>query len=433
MSLFKSFVAGENQVWLKDAVQKNFYLYFEIEGQKFEPTGDRIPLNISLVVDRSGSMNGDKLNYVKKAVDFVIDNLSIVQYDDKIEVVSKSAKVEHKKELHRKVKQIEARGMTNLSGGMLEGYTQVDSTQKDKYVNRVLLLSDGLANQGITAPEKLKQIAQKKFREQGIGLSTFGVGSDFNELLMTHLSEFGGGNYYFIDSPEKIPQIFAEELAGLLSVISQNTKLKISFPSKYFKCAHVYGYPFEVDQNSISINFNDVISEEKKAVLVKFEVMEPIEQAVDFQVELTYEDVVESLEKVTEKYPVSLGIAESEKEFKAHINEKVLEQVVYFTANQMYEDAINKGDDRNFEEAKKLIQQAKAYMEAHFKSYPQTEELKKLYGILMEYEKSLERMKDMSNYDYVMTQKSSRSAHYISRKKKRLAELRARSKEDENL
>ena len=111
-------------------------------------------------------------------------------------------------------------------------------TKQEKYVNRALLLSDGLANQGITDEEKLQQIVQKKFREQGIGLSTFGVGSDFNELLMTNLSEYGGANYYFIDSPEKIPEIFAKELEGLLSVVAQSTKLSVKFQSNNLKCSH---------------------------------------------------------------------------------------------------------------------------------------------------------------------------------------------------
>lgn len=424
MSIFKSFVAAENKVWLKGSTQKNFYLYFEIEAKKFEPSGDRIPLNISLVVDRSGSMSGDKLAYVKKAVNFVIDNLasddylSIVQYDDRIDVVSKSAKVTNKKDLHSQVNKIEARGMTNLSGGMLEGYNQVASTQQEKYVNRVLLLSDGLANQGITEPEKLKQIAQNKFREQAIGLSTFGVGSDFNELLMTHLSEFGGGNYYFIESPEKIPEIFAQELAGLLSVVSQNTKLTINFPSDYFKCTNVFGYPFDAKAGSVSINFNDVISEEKKAVLIKLEVTNPIDKELEFSADLTYEDVVDRMERITESHKLTLGITENNAEFKDSVNSKVLDQVIYFVANQIYEDAITASDKRDFDRAKQLIKQAKEYMEAHFKSYPQTEELKKLYQHIIDYENRLEDMEDMSNYDYMMTQKMSRSTQYMSKRKK---------------
>lgn len=424
MSLFKTIIQAENEVWLKDSVQKNFYLYFEIEAKKVQPSAERIPLNVSLVVDRSGSMSGDKLSYVKKAVDFVIDNLasedilSIVQYDDEIDVVVPSKEVTGKKELHKKVSQIEARGMTNLSGGMLEGYTQVDSTKKDKYVNRVLLLSDGLANRGVTDHAKLQQIAQNKFREQGIGLSTFGVGADFNEVLMTHLSEYGGANYYFIDTPEKIPQIFAEELEGLLSVVAQNTKLTIEYKGEYFNCSQVFGYPFEIDKNKVAINFNDVVSEEKKAVLIKFDVVKQIDKEIDFNLNLSFEDVVEKMDKVSLDSIISLGLTSDKSEFERKVQPKVIEQIVYFTANKLYEDAITLGDKRDLKGAAQLIKQAKEYIEAHFKSYSQTEELKKLYDYILDYENRLKQMETMSSHDYIMSQKQSRSYQYMSKRKK---------------
>jgi Ca-activated chloride channel family protein len=102
-----------------------------------------------------------------------------------------------------------------------------------------LLLSDGLANVGITEPAQLKEIARRQFQENRIGLSSFGVVADFNEELMMQLSEYGGANYYFIETPDQIPQIFAKELQGLLSVVAQNTNLEIEFPSEFLKVEKV--------------------------------------------------------------------------------------------------------------------------------------------------------------------------------------------------
>ncbi|OJJ23612.1 VWA domain-containing protein [marine bacterium AO1-C] len=414
----------ENTYWFTNHVKKELFAYVSLKGGKAPEKQERVPLNISLVVDRSGSMSGDKLNYVKKAVDFVIDNLkaedvlSIVQYDTEVGVVAKAAKITDKRALHQKVKKIEARSMTNLSGGMLEGYSQTKSTQKEGYVNRVLLLSDGLANVGITEPQQLQSIAQKKFREERIALSTFGVGADFNEVLMTNLSEYGGANYYFIDMPDKIPQIFAQELEGLLSVVAQNTSLQLSFPSAYLKCTKVYGYPASIEGDSVNINFNDVFAEEEKAVLVKFELTRPMDEPLTMNATLQYDDVVEKFDRITDRIDLQITPTTDENLYKSGMNVTVQEQMVLFTANDLFEQAMRAADQRDFDKAKQIIEQAKAAMDAYFKLMPPNEELKKQYEDIVNYGKQLENMKEMSQMDYLMAQKVGRSASYKARKKK---------------
>ena len=161
-------------------------------------------------------MQGAKIGYAKKAAAFVIDQLnnddivSVVNYDDRVEITSPSQPVKNKDILKKKIDELSDRGATNLTGGMLEGYAQAESTKKDGYVNRVLLLTDGLANAGITDPAQIKKLVEKKYTEMGIALSTFGLGADYNEDLLTQLAETGRANYYFIDSPDKIPGIFAK-------------------------------------------------------------------------------------------------------------------------------------------------------------------------------------------------------------------------------
>ncbi len=222
-------VSSDNLYFTPD--RKELYLYINIKAEKAREKKERTPLNLSLVLDRSGSMQGDKIKYACEACKFVADNLepndilSLVIYDDQVNVLSASAPVKDKLKLKQLINSITDRGSTNLSGGMLEGYNQVHTTHDKKRVNRVLLLSDGLANQGITDPKILQQMAREKNQTEGMTLSTFGVGEDFNELLMTGLAEYGSGNYYFIDSPDKIPTIFAKELQGLLSVVAQNTNI----------------------------------------------------------------------------------------------------------------------------------------------------------------------------------------------------------------
>lgn len=415
----------ENNYWLSNTPKQEFFLYISLKAGKAPDKNERIPLNISLVIDRSGSMSGEKLEHVKEAVSFVVNNLdkedymSVVQYDNEIEVVSQSAKVENKKLLQQKIDKIQARGTTNLSGGMMEGYTQVRSSQKNGYVNRILLLSDGLANEGVTATDKLQQIAQKTFREQGIATSAFGVGADFNEILMTNLAEYGGANYYFIETPDQIPNIFAEELSGLLSVVAQNTVLQISFPKEYLKYEKVYGYPASLQHDRVQINFNDVFSEEEKAVLIKFEVTQKFEHNLDFDINLQYDDVAIKLKHIEENQKLSLIHTTDTKLYQENIDKESITQTAFFVSNEMLEKAIRVADDRKLEEAKQIIAKAKIYLETQFKHIVPTEELKKQYQDILDYEKRLDEMKHMDRYDYMVFQKSARSFNYQSKKKKR--------------
>lgn len=424
MSLLQLNTKLDNPYFLQGSNKNEVYLYAELKAAKVESKAERIPLNISLVIDRSGSMEGDKLNYVKKAVEFVIQNLnagdylSIIQYDDNVEVVSHSAFVTNKEELQRKVKAIVSGGMTNLSGGMLEGYNQVKTTRKDGFVNRVLLLSDGLANVGITEPTQLKEIARRQFAENKVGLSTFGVGADFNEELMMHLSEHGGANYYFIETPDQIPQIFAKELQGLLSVIAQNTTLEIELPSAFVQVEKVYGYLFQQNGNKLTINFNDVFSEEEKAIVIKFKVTSPISISTDFKVSLRYDDVVETLGKVTQSETLHLLPTNDKALYEAAMDKETIENAVFFTSNDMFQEVMLLADSHKLDEAKSKLETAIGYLKAYVEMFPASERLRNQLNQMSDYLLRIPNMAQMERSDFSMAQKMSKSVNYMMSKRK---------------
>ncbi len=436
---------ANNTHWFTETPPKEFFIYLSAKGMKAPKTTQRPPLNIALVIDRSGSMEGDKLNYTKKAVDFVINNventdyIAIVQYDDQVNVLSSSALVQDKKALHQKVAQITSGGSTNLSGGMLEGYSQVKNTktggsgltqqllnllqpannkEKEGLINRVLLLSDGLANTGITDLAQLQQIAQKKFREDSIGLSTFGVGTDFNEELMTNLAEYGGANYYFIGKPDEIPQIFAKELAGLLAVVAQNTHITIEFPAEYLKFNTVYGYPSQNSNGKVQINLNDIFSEEEKAVLVGFEVVKLPTTPFEITVHWSFDDVVVQMDKVKQSQTLRFSPSNNKEEVQQNIRKEVVEQVLLFTANQRFEEVLKDMDNRANDLAKEKLTTLIAYLEANFAIIPPNEELQKQYENIKRYLANMSVMAEMSAADYMYEQKFSKMANYSIRKKK---------------
>jgi Ca-activated chloride channel family protein len=191
--------------------------------------GPRRPMNISVVLDRSGSMADErKIDYAKSALNKLIDQLdgedifSLVVYDDVIDVLHTARRVgANKSLLKRLVREIHPRNSTNLGGGMVEGLRQAERNLGREYINRVILLSDGLANQGITRPVELNAIA-KKYRNKSISLTTMGVGLDYNENLMVGLAESGGGNYYFIERPSQLASIMNKELNDVSTVVAQN-------------------------------------------------------------------------------------------------------------------------------------------------------------------------------------------------------------------
>lgn len=146
-----------------------------------------------------------------------------MDYDDEVRLLAplSSPGAAHRTAIGR----IHAGGSTNLSGGWLKGVEALGRTNGPG-PRKVLLLSDGLANVGITEPGVLTVLAANVGKE-GIGTTTIGIGEDFDEELMTALAEAGGGSAHFAETPDAAPAIFAQELDGLTSIVAQNVSLEI--------------------------------------------------------------------------------------------------------------------------------------------------------------------------------------------------------------
>ncbi len=246
-----------------------------VTAPQSEKTKERNALNLSLVIDRSGSMQGSKLHYAKEAVYHVLsllndrDRVSIIAYDDRIETLLASAPAsqEQVRAGNRAVRALEARAMTNLSDGWLTGAQQVADHRDPEYLNRVLLLTDGLANIGIIDPEELAKHASE-IHERGVSTTTFGVGRDFNENLLELIATNGGGNYYFIDRPATIPEIFQMELDELSTVTSADTEIKFSIPANV--ALDVVGaWKSKKSAQRLSVHLGDIPGGQERILLLK--------------------------------------------------------------------------------------------------------------------------------------------------------------------
>ncbi|MBI5473481.1 MAG: VWA domain-containing protein [Ignavibacteriae bacterium] len=252
------------------------YLQISIKtSEMLRPDRARRPMNIAVVLDRSGSMADErKMDYAKSALSKLIDQLgsedlfSLVVYDDVVDVLRSASRVGNKRDVKRLISDIYPRNSTNLGGGMMEGLQQAERNLGKAYVNRVILISDGLANQGITNPAELNSIA-RRYRNKSISLTTMGVGLDYNENLMIGLSESGGGNYYFIESPSQLAQIMNKELNSASAIVAQNATLDLTL-GRGVRVLDVIGC--ERPSNSYSIPVGDLYANETREFTVELSV-----------------------------------------------------------------------------------------------------------------------------------------------------------------
>lgn len=235
----------------------------KIEGEA--PTAmNRTPLNISVVLDRSGSMHGAKLHAARDAAAMLVQRLapedvvSVVAYDDAVTTIPPAA-----------IRSIESGGSTNLSGGWLKGRDYVARNVKPNTANRIVLLTDGLANVGITDPDQLVGLCAHA-NENGIRTSTIGFGADYDEHLLRRMAEAGGGHMHYIEHTDQAAAVFAEEIEGLLSLSAQNLTLSI-LPADVTRAVAIHhSYPRHETADGLQLELGDLYAREPKLVLIEF-------------------------------------------------------------------------------------------------------------------------------------------------------------------
>lgn len=360
--------------------EHSVHAMFELHAPPGPTEAHRAPLRLAVVIDRSGSMAGDKLATTKSCVDFLIrrlrstDSVALVDYDDEVRLLAPLGPVEHDA-LAKVVAGIFAGGTTNLSGGWLKGAEELRRSNDDG-VRKLLLLTDGLANVGITDTGSLISLAQGAAGE-GIGTSTIGFGDGFHEELLTAMAGAGGGNAHYAENPDDAPALFASELEGLVSLVAQNVSLEIRPCAEVEVIEILHDHPLVAVEGGLQVQLGDAYGSEERRVVFALRVTNigRLGPAKIAEVVLRYVAVGDEIAAHEVTVPVVANVVNADEVANAVPDAEVTEQIVILRAARARTEAIRLADRGDYEAARRLLADAATELRAQAPSSSAPEEL----------------------------------------------------------
>lgn len=254
------------------------FLLAEVTAPAVERSGaPRVPLNLAVVIDASGSMTGPPLAAAKMATAGVIeqlaadDRLSVVSFADDVQVHCDAVlqDAEGRDLAATRLGPVNPRGCTNLAAGWLKGCECVARVMEvePRLRNRVMLLSDGHANQGLLAPSELERHAAE-LRARGILSSTIGIGVNYSPTQLQAIAEQGGGRMHDAERPQEIIEIMLAELQDVAMTALENVELRLELPAGV-EVESVGGLPTTADPTGFRVVLGAMLSAARRQVVLK--------------------------------------------------------------------------------------------------------------------------------------------------------------------
>jgi Ca-activated chloride channel homolog len=356
-------------ICLRDAIASDSVTNLDVIVRIFIPeiqtNRQRPTLNLGLVIDRSGSMGGDKINYARQAAIYGVqqlaesDRISVTIYDDMVEVIIPSQRATQKQGMIDRINSITPRNMTALYDGWLEGATQVSKYLQPQHLNRVILLSDGLANVGETNPDVIGNDVNG-LSKRGVSTTTMGIGNDFNEDLMQGIALSGDGNYYFIQNPDQLPSIFNAELRGIMATIGQKVSLGINSFSPV-ELVDVFNDLEKTEYGRYKLP--NLMAGNQVDVVLRLKIPPMTESAPLVKFRLAYDDSETQSRKISH-HQLQLPVVNSAQLRDYPFNEEVKAKVAQLMASRAKEEAVRSLDRGDIQGTRERLQEAKGEMMA---------------------------------------------------------------------
>jgi Ca-activated chloride channel family protein len=370
---------------LKAGEKQTTFVRVGLDGFKRERQKERSPVNLAIVLDKSGSMQGKKIEQARKAAIDAIgllgpnDIVSVVTYDSTVRVVVPATKLTDKESVIAKIQSIMPGGNTALFGGVSKGAGEVRKFLDREHVNRVILLSDGLANEGPSSPGELAALGASLLKEN-ISVTTLGLGLGYNEDLMTQLALQSGGNHHFVEDATQLVAVFRSEFDDVLSVVAQEIDVTITIPEG-IRPVRVLGNEADINGQKIVTRIAQIYSEQERYPVLELEIPE---SAADSKRELAKVEVsytnLQTKAVDHQQATTSIAFSADEQAVTKSVNRDVMTDVVALISSEQNKLATSYLDAGNFAACRETLQKNAFFLSTNSARYaaPELKRLEKL-------------------------------------------------------
>ena len=338
-----------------------------IKGVQHGGEKARAPMNVALVIDRSGSMQGKRIEEARRAAQMAVDRLSsndivsVVSYDDRVEVEVPATKATDRAAIKERIGRLTPRGSTAIWAGMQAGAAEVRKFKSSDRVNRIILLSDGLANVGPSQPVEFAGLG-RQLASEGITVSTLGLGLGYNEDLMAKLASAADGAHAFVQEPADIAQFLTRDFDDALGVVAQDVEIIFTL-APGAKPLRSLGREAKIDGQRIVYKVGQIIAGAEQVLIAELEMAGSATAATGklISVDVSYKDVTTG-EARTQSSALSVTFGTST-EATASLDPIVARDGGVLTAREQRQEAVKLRDQGRAEEAQRAFDASARYVE----------------------------------------------------------------------